>query len=91
LCRLALALRRPLADILDLSAAEVDVWRQWYERSGFPDDRAEWGRAIGASYVGAVFGGKMKASELTPRTNSGARADDFEGVKAWFESRRKRD
>ncbi|AMV23415.1 hypothetical protein VT84_03330 [Gemmata sp. SH-PL17] len=70
--------------MFDLSAAELDIWRQWYEERGFPDDRAEWGRAIGASYTGAVWGGKAKPAELIPRTRQ-RQVDDVAGVKAWFE------
>ena len=82
---------RTLAEVLDLSAAELEVWRQWYEVYGFPDERAEWGRAAAASYVGATMGGKAKPAELVPRVQRvRAPADDAAAVMAWFDAKAKK-
>jgi len=75
----------PLSEVIDLPAAELAVWSDWYALHGFPADREEWGRALAAEYVGAVWGGKVRASKLVPDLARAGEADDVCGVMAWFE------
>lgn len=91
LCRLALQLGRPLAEVLDLSAAELAVWGWFHDEYGFPHERAEIGRAMAGAYVGAVWGGKAKPADLLPKMRGGKSRDDLAGVKAWFLARAKKD
>lgn len=75
---------------MDLSAAELEVWRQFHNSYGFPQERAEWGRAISAAYVGAVWGGKAKPAELVPKIGGQARPKfNRAAIIAWFEGRAK--
>ncbi len=75
----------PVCDILDLPAAELALWYDWYSLYGFPADRAEWGRAIVGEYVGAVWGGKLRAEKLLPNISRATELDDIPGVRAWFD------
>lgn len=89
-CELALALGLSLAGVARLSAAEVSVWRAFRSRYGFPADRLVWATAMGASYCGAVWGGKAKPDDLIPEFDPVARRaapDDIAAVKAWFDGR----
>lgn len=74
-----------------MSAAELSVWEDWAAVHGFPDERAEFGRAVGASYVGAVWGGKVTPADLMPKIG-GPRVQvtskaDVDAVKEWFDAR----
>lgn len=65
---MALELGRPVGElIVGVTAAELDLWRLFRNRKGFPSDRVIDGIAIGASYCGGVWGGKAKPNELVAK------------------------
>jgi len=89
-CEVGLALGLTLAGVARLSEAELSIWRAYRDRYGFPADRAVWATAIGASYTGAVWGGRVKADDLIPKFHRAApreaTAAEIADVAAWFES-----
>lgn len=76
-----------------MSAAELSVWEDWAAVYGFPDERAEFGRAIAGAYAGAVWGGKATPTDLLPKiggpTVRPTSVADVDAVKAWFDARGK--
>ena len=68
----------------EMTAAEFDLWRAYYQRHGFDADRIEAGVAIAGAYVGATWGGKAKSSELLPRFGPPNPAAEFEKFKSFF-------
>lgn len=68
-----------------MPAAELALWEDWHALHGFPGERDEWGRALAAEYVGAVWGGKVRAAKLIPQMSRPGAGDDVAGVMAWFD------
>lgn len=66
-----------------MPAADVEAWRRWRARHGFPADRIAWATAIGASYVGATWGGKARPSDLMPKIENPA--DKRRRMRAFFD------
>lgn len=66
-----------------MSAAEFAFWDHVGSTSGFPAERLEVVGANGAAYVGAVWGGKLKPSDLIHRER---RPASREAVRAFFDS-----
>lgn len=64
---LCLALGRPLADVIAMSAAEFAFWKCYRDRRGFPVDRIEGGVAIAGAAQCNAWGAKVEPKDLLPR------------------------
>lgn len=74
-----------VAELFDrVTAAEFDLWAQWYQRHGFDADRAEATTANAGAYVGAVWGGKAKPEQLVARFARRDPRAEFERIKSYL-------
>lgn len=64
---LCLALGRTLGEVLALSAAEFAFWELYYQRNGFPADRAEAAVALSGEALAKTWGAKVEVKDLIPR------------------------
>ena len=65
--RIALTLRRPVAEVLAMSAWEFNLWCDYRTKHGFDTDRLEGVTANAGSAAACAMGAKVKASELVPK------------------------
>jgi hypothetical protein len=70
-----------------MSLAELNVWREYRARRGFPHERVIHGIANAGAYVGATNRGKARAGDLLARWVQPATPAEREAVKAWFSAR----
>lgn len=82
--RLSMALGRTLAEVLAMSAFELVLWLEYYQRYGFAVDRLEWTTAASGSVVARSMGAKIDAADLVPRFVS--RRAKMDRLKSWLES-----
>lgn len=72
---LCMALGVTLATVEAMSAAEFAFWVEYHRARGFPFERTEAATAIGAAYVGRMWGGTREPQDLLPKF--GARPTDM--------------
>jgi hypothetical protein len=68
---------------MEMPAADFIAWRRWRGRHGFPVDRLVWGLALVGEYLGATWGGKLRAEQLIPKLES--RDVKNAKIRAWLE------
>ena len=66
-CRLAGHLKKSLAEVLDLTQAEWEVWRRWYQRNGFDVDQQVWSTANAGAATANAMGAKVSNRDIVPR------------------------
>lgn len=66
-CDLAAELHRPLADILSLPEAELQVWRQYHMKKGLPLARIACAIANVGACLSQQWGGRRRPEDFMPR------------------------